>query len=216
MHAIGHLVAVALRRSLLWSAIVLCSAAAVADSNHLRDLQLRDVSGRALRPFAAGTAASIVFFVATDCPVSNGYAPEIQRVCREYGARGVACSLVYEDIDTVRAESVLNKQVSAHLSEYGYRDMPATIDRQRSAAGAVKATVTPTAVVVDPAGELRYRGRIDNLYAALGKTRQQVTSHDVRDALDAVLSGRRVAQPDTEPIGCYITDPALLRTHSHE
>jgi hypothetical protein len=43
-----------------------------------------------------------------------------------------------------------------------------------------------------------------------------VTSHDVRDALDAVLSGRAVAHPDTDPVGCYITDPALLRTHRHE
>jgi hypothetical protein len=76
--------------------------------------------------------------------------------------------------------------------------------------------VTPTAVVVDAQGTVRYRGRVDNLYAALGKTRQQVTSHDLRDALDAVLAGRPVAHPETEAIGCFITDPALLRTHRHE
>jgi hypothetical protein len=31
-----------------------------------------------------------------------------------------------------------------------------------------------------------------------------------------VLSGRRVQNPETEALGCYITDPALLRKHSHE
>ena len=196
--------------------LVLCSVVVAADAVRTRDVGVRDVTGGMLKPFAAGTAASLVFFVATDCPVSNGYAPEIQRVCREYAPRGVACSLLYEDVETATTERVLDQQVRTHVSEYGYRDLPAAIDRHRSAATAAQAAVTPTAVIVDRAGEIRYRGRIDNLYAALGKPRQQITSHDLRDALDAVLTGRRVAHPETEPIGCYITDPALLRTHSHE
>ena len=54
-----------------------------------------------------------------------------------------------------------------------------------------KATVTPQAVVVGPGGIVKYRGRIDNQYAALGKPRRVVTVHDLRDALDAVLAGRR-------------------------
>jgi hypothetical protein len=201
---------------MLCSLLVLCSVVVAADAWRAREVGVRDVTGAVLKPFAAGTAASLVFFVATDCPVSNGYAPEIQRVCRDYARRGVACSLLYEDVDTATTKRVLDQQVRAHMSEYGYRDLPAAIDRQRSAATAARATVTPTAVVVDRAGEIRYRGRIDNLYAALGKPRQQITRHDLRDALDAVVTGRRVTHPETEPIGCYITDPALLRTHSHE
>jgi thiol-disulfide isomerase/thioredoxin len=201
---------------MLCSLLVLCSVVVAADAWRAREVGVRDVTGAVLKPFAAGTAASLVFFVATDCPVSNGYAPEIQRVCRDYARRGVTCSLLYEDVDTATTKRVLDQQVRAHMSEYGYRDLPAAIDRQRSAATAARATVTPTAVVVDRAGEIRYRGRIDNLYAALGKPRQQITRHDLRDALDAVVTGRRVTHPETEPIGCYITDPALLRTHSHE
>jgi hypothetical protein len=84
------------------------------------------------------------------------------------------------------------------------------------AATHAKASITPQAFVIDRSGEIRYRGRIDNLYAALGKTRQQVTSHDLRDALDAVLVGGKVPHPETEALGCFITDPALLRKHDHE
>lgn len=54
------------------------------------------------------------------------------------------------------------------------------------------------------ADDVRYRGRIDNLYINIGRTRQQVTSHDLTDALDAVLAGRPVKQPTTEALGCYI------------
>jgi len=31
-----------------------------------------------------------------------------------------------------------------------------------------------------------------------------VTEHDLRDALDAVLAGKPVSKPETQPIGCYI------------
>ena len=202
-------------RQLLWLSVILAPAI-VAAADRTRDVQLRDVDGASIKPFASGPHASVAFFVATDCPVSNAYAPEIQRVCREYNSRGVGCSLIYEDIEGANSGVSMPQQVRGHLNEYKYSGIPAAIDGARTAATAGKATITPTAVVVDRAGAIRYRGRIDNLYAALGKTRQQVTSHDLRDALDAVLAGRPVPHPETESIGCFITDPALLRTHSHE
>jgi thiol-disulfide isomerase/thioredoxin len=200
---------------LLWFGVMLFPVVmAAADRAH--DLQLRDLNGVVVKPFAAGTQASIAFFVATDCPVSNAYAPEIQRVCRDYSGQGVGCSLIYEDVETMHGGASLPQQVRGHLDQYRYTGIPAAIDGNRAAAAVAKATITPTAVVVDRGGAIRYRGRIDNLYAALGKTRQQVTSHDLRDALDAVLAGRPVPHPETESIGCFITDPALLRTHAHD
>jgi hypothetical protein len=200
---------------LLWS-LILCGATAVAQTARDRSPRLHDVEGRLVTPFTPAERAQVVFFVATDCPISNSYAPVIQRVCREYGPRGVGCSLVYEDVDTHPSPAHLDRQVRQHLKEYGYDGFSAVVDRERDAANYAKATITPQAYVVDRAGEIRYRGRIDNLYAAFGKTRQQITSHDLRDALDAVLAGRRVPRPETEALGCFITDPALLRKHDHE
>jgi hypothetical protein len=195
--------------------LIFCSAPRLAQTDRTH-LGLRDLNGRTIAPFAPGGRASGVFFVATDCPVSNSYAPEIQRVCREYGPRGVECSLVYEDVDTHPSTAHLDQLVRTHLQEYGYAGFTAIVDRDRTAATHVKASITPQVFVIDRSGEIRYRGRIDNLYAALGKTRQQVTSHDLRDALDAVLAGGKVPHPETEALGCFITDPALLRKHDHE
>jgi hypothetical protein len=124
--------------------------------------------------------------------------------------------LIYEDVDTHPSPARLDQQVRSHLNEYGYSGFTAVVDRARVAATHAKATITPQAFVIDRSGEIRYRGRIDNLYAALGKTRQVVTSHDLRDALDAVLAGGKVPHPETEALGCFITDPALLRKHDHE
>ena len=198
----------------LWI-LVLSGAVGLAQSDRGR-VQLHDLNGRVIAPFTPSGPASVVFFVATDCPVSNSYAPEIQRVCRDYGPRGVECSLIYEDVDTHPSAAPLDQQVRTHLREYGYLGFTAVVDRNRVAATHAKASITPQAFVIDRSGEIRYRGRIDNLYAALGKTRQQVTSHDLRDALDAVLAGGKVPRPETEALGCFITDPALLRKHDHE
>lgn len=166
---------------------------------------IRDIGGESVRPFETGGAASLVFFVCTDCPISNGYAPEIGRICTEYRARRVACTLVYEDAD-IKADAVRR-----HLTEYGYTNLVAAIDRGRTIARYARATVTPTAVLVDARGAIRYRGRIDNKYAALGKPRQQITEHNLTDALNAVLSGAPVANPETKTWGCFIADPELLR-----
>jgi hypothetical protein len=195
------------RPSLLSGSVVLASIALLASAGAPK--QVRDVDGRVLTLFEPAGAASLILFVATDCPISNSYAPEIQRICREYGQRGVTCSLIYEDVETPQTH--LDDEVRKHLKEYRYDGLPAAVDRSRAIAKQAKATVTPQAVVIDKTGEIRYRGRIDNFYAAFGKTRQQVTEHDLRDALDAVLAGKPVTKPETNALGCFIVDPATLR-----
>jgi hypothetical protein len=166
---------------------------------------VRDINGHPSTPFMPSGNAHVLFFVATDCPISNSYAPEIQRLCRVYGSKDVSCSLAYEDIRTDAAA------VRKHLDAFGYRDIPAVIDGARTFADRGGASITPQAIVIDDDGEIRYRGRIDNLYSSLGKPRQQVTVHDLSDALDAVLAGRAVARPQTEAVGCFIERPPSTR-----
>src|SRR5262245_29795061 len=174
-------------------------------------LQFRGVNGERLALFASTGKPSALFFIATDCPISNWYAPTIQQVCRDYAAHGVGCTLVYEDVDLGATPAALDAAVRSHLNEYRYGSMIAAVDRTRIVAKQAKATVTPSVAVVDGGGIVRYRGRIDNAYADLGRPRQHVTSHDVRVSLDALLAGRPVPAPETEALGCYITDPASIR-----
>jgi hypothetical protein len=167
--------------------------------------RIQTLDGSRLPLFESSAVVTAVFFVCTDCPVSNGYAPEIQRICASYQNRGTACVLVYEDLEASQAE------VRKHLAEYGFRSMSAAIDASKAVAKFAKASVTPEAVIIDRQGTIRYRGRIDNRYAALGKPRQQTTVHDLTDALDAVLSGRPVQNAETKALGCFIVDPEILK-----
>ena len=64
--------------------------------------------------------------------------------------------------------------------------------------------MTPEAVVFGKSGEILYRGRIDDNYAAFGKKRALATHHDLANALDAIAAGRPIKQKETKAIGCLI------------
>jgi hypothetical protein len=153
----------------------------------------------ALKPLDPAGAASILFFITNDCPISNSYAPEIQHICGDYAAKGVSCTLVYSDL-TLDAAAIRK-----HHSDFGYPDsIPGMKDTGHKLADATGATITPQAAIVGKGGKVLYLGRIDNFYAALGKPRRQATEHDLRQALDEVLAGQPVTHPKTQAVGCYI------------
>jgi hypothetical protein len=184
-------------RRIVFVGLLLSVTAAFGGTLSVR--QVRDVDGMSRDLFGPAGKANVLVFVASDCPISNGYAPEIQRICADGRAKGVQCTLVYEDV------SIDAASVRAHRVRYQYRDMPAVIDTDGAIARRARATITPQAVVLDRAGVVKYRGRIDNQYAALGKPRQVVTMHDLRDAVAAVVAGRPIARPETEAFGCFIS-----------
>src|ERR1022692_2640406 len=146
----------------------------------------------------AQARAVVLFFVTTDCPLSNGYAPEMNRIEQAYASRGVLFYAVQGDT------TIPDEEVRRHAREYGYR-FPALLDPRQVLARHTGATVTPEAVVLSADGAVLYLGRIDNKVEDFGKTRLQATEFDLRDALDAILAGRTVPHPRTRALGCAIT-----------
>lgn len=173
--------------------MVVCAGLAIAASPAIEDIQ-----GIARSPLRPDGKASVLFFITSDCPISNSYAPEIQRICSEYGPQGVSCDLVYVDPSLSKAD------IQKHLNDFGYAGVPAILDASHTLVKATGATITPEAVVVAPSGKALYRGRIDNVWAALGKRRTEATEHDLRKALDEIVNGKPVAVAKTQAIGCYI------------
>src|SRR5271166_6523076 len=78
----------------------------------LLTLQPTDAAGKPVSLFPA-SKPTVLIFVRTDCPISNRYAPELQRLYREYSPR-IAFYLVYAD----PAESV--RKMQKHMADYGY------------------------------------------------------------------------------------------------
>ena len=143
--------------------------------------------------------AVVIFFVTTDCPLSNGYAPEMNRIEQAYAPRGVRVYAVQGDT------TIADEEVRRHAREFAYR-FPVLLDPQQILSRYTGATTTPEVAVLSGEGELLYLGRIDNRVEDFGKTRLQATEFDLRDALEAVLAGRPVPHPRTHAIGCAITN----------
>ena len=161
---------------------------------------LRDTEGVEHHPNEWAQARAVVlFFVTTDCPLSNGYAPEMNRIEHAYAPRGVLFYAVQGDT------TIPDEEVQRHAREFAYR-FPALLDSRQILARHTGATVTPEAVVLSADGAVLYLGRIDNRVEDFGKTRVEATEFDLRDALDAILAGRPVPHPRTRALGCAITN----------
>lgn len=160
------------------------------------DFSLADVAGgQHSRGEWNGKQAAVLFFLGAECPVSNGYSPEMRRISQEYASRGVVCYGLHVDA-TITAE-----EAARHAKEYG---LPFVIllDPRQMVAGMAGARVTPDVVVARADGTIVYRGRIDDRYSVQGKRRDNPTTHELVDALEAVLAGKEPAVRETKAFGC--------------
>jgi thiol-disulfide isomerase/thioredoxin len=157
-----------------------------------------DLNGEKVQPLQAGDArASVLFFLAPDCPISNSYAPEINALVKENAGEPLRFYAVYVDPDLTPAEA------RKHAAAFGYR-CPVLLDPWHRLVAATGVTTTPEVAVVTADGRLAYRGRIDDRYPEIGVHRQAPTQRDLRRALSAVLAGQPVPAPRTAAVGCAI------------
>jgi hypothetical protein len=177
------------------------SAASVATGGEAsaaaRGPTLRDLDGQLHAPlWAPAGGASVLIFSTSDCPIANGYAPQINQLVARYRGRPVGFYLVHVD------PAITAARARQHARDFGYT-MPVLIDAGHDLVRAAGATVTPEAAIY-AGGRLRYRGRINNWYGEVGRKRALVSRHELRDALDALLAQRPVAVERTAAIGCLI------------
>lgn len=165
----------------------------------LQRIQLLDLDGQHFDLWQKPGAITVVLFTRSDCPISNRSAPEIRRLYDAYNSQGVEFFLVYVDpnehVDSIRR----------HLQEYAY-PCQGLRDPQHTLVAYCGATTTPEAVIFGKNRNMVYRGRVDDLYVDFGQARAEPTTHDLADAIESTLLGRRVANPRTRAIGCLIAD----------
>lgn len=163
-------------------------------------VELLDLRNRPVNPFRVADAKALVFvFVRTDCPISNRYAPEIERLYGKHAPQGSSFWLVYPDPET-RPPEIVQHTKEFHLS------LPAVRDPQHALVKKAGVRATPEVAVFFPDGRQAYRGRIDNRYADFGKERAAPTQRDLDDVLNSILNGRPVTNAHTVAVGCYIPE----------
>ena len=139
-----------------------------------------------------GKNGTVLIFISTQCPVSNAYNERMEKLAQDYRSRGVNVI----GINANSTESV--GDIKAHAAEH---KLTFTIlkDKSNKVADQLGATNTPEVFLLDANGKLVYRGRIDN-----SRNGQSISSNDLRDAIDATLSGKPVANSFVRAFGCSI------------
>jgi hypothetical protein len=168
----------------------------------LANVLVADLQGNQIPAASGGTGKAVVFlFVRTDCPISNRYAPEIQRLNEKFKAQGIRFWLVYP-VAGESAATIREHTASFRLPIAAVRD-PSHALAQRCGA----ATTPHAAVFLADDETLAYSGRIDDRYVDYGVSRAAPTTRDLEGALEAVLAGRTIAAATTPAVGCPIGDP---------
>jgi peroxiredoxin len=162
------------------------------------DLTFTDARGASLRLHDLKEQKAIVLvFLSFDCPVSNSYCRPLADLHAEYHKYGVTILGLTANQDQSR------KEVAREARHYNL-PFPVYLDKGLAAADALKATTTPEVFVLDGTFALRYRGRIDDAWAARLKSNHKPATGDLRQAVAELLSGRPVSNPVTRPVGCTI------------
>jgi hypothetical protein len=153
---------------------------------------------------APGTKAIVLFFVASDCPISNRYIPELRHLEDKFSVQHVVFWFVYPNVGET-PEGVRQHEVS-----YG-REKNILLDQHHQLVALTRAKVTPESAILVPehagAEALRtiYHGRIDDRFLQIGQERPSATQHDLERALVEVLQHRPVQQANGPAVGCGIT-----------
>lgn len=149
------------------------------------------------------TQAVVLLFVATDCPLSNRYIPELKRLEAKYATQHAVFWFVYPNVGET------GTGVRQHESAYGAEEH-ILLDPHHRLVNLARVTVTPEAAVLVPQRSgmesLRtvYHGRIDNRYIHIGLQRPSATQFDLERAIADVLQHHPVQRPDGPAVGCGI------------
>lgn len=139
-----------------------------------------------------GEHGTVLIFISTRCPVSNAYNERMVALAKEYQAKGFE----FFGINANKAENPAAMKNHARSHHWNFTVLK---DENNVIADRFSASVTPEAFVIDNHGVLRYHGRIDD-----SQDESDISSEDLREALDAIITGRDVVKKEAKAFGCSI------------
>jgi len=157
------------------------------------DFRLPDADGAAHSLNSLkGKHGAVLIFIATRCPVSNAYNDRMEKLADDYRAKGI--NVIGINSNNIEPAS----EVKSHAAEK-HLTFAILKDDGNKIADRLGATRTPEAYVIDAGGKLVYHGRIDN-----SQNTANITSNDLREALNELLAGKPVTKTGGAAFGCTI------------
>jgi len=140
----------------------------------------------------------IVLFTCNHCPYVVGSEDRMIKFYDDYATKGVAMiGINSNETQGHPTDDFANMQT--HAKEKGFK-WPYVRDDSQEIALAYGALRTPHYYLFDADRKLRYTGRMDDNPRNPGKE----TTRELRDAVDALLAGKKPPVEVTNPIGCNV------------
>jgi peroxiredoxin len=140
----------------------------------------------------------VVVFSCNHCPYVVGSEERINKFVADYSAKGVAFVAINSNETEGHPTDSLD-HMKQRAKEKGFK-FPYLRDDKQEVALAYGALRTPHFYLFDQDRKLRYTGRMDDNPRNPG----QETTHELRDAVDALLAGKKPQVELTNPIGCNV------------
>lgn len=160
----------------------------------VKDFTLKDANGtsHALYELSEEKPATVVLFLATQCPIATDYAERIVALVKAYDEKNVQ----FIGINSNKQEKV--EEIAEYNEKYGF-EFHVLKDMENKIADYFGARRTPEVFLLDTERVLCYAGAFDN-------SPKEPTKHYLRDALDLVITGKDIPKSSkkTRAVGCTI------------
>jgi len=165
------------------------------------DFALTDVvSGQTVqRDDFCGRPGLLVMFICNHCPFVKHLADPLAAFCRRYQQQGLGVvGISSNDVEKYPQDNAEAMRVEAQQRGY---DFPYLLDETQAVAKAYQAACTPDFFLFNADFELVYRGQFDSSRPG-GEL--PVTGQDLAAAIDALLAGQSIPEPQLPSLGCNI------------
>lgn len=147
----------------------------------------------------ASDKATVIMFICNHCPYVIHVNPELVRLAPEYQAKGVSFIAISSN-DAERYPDDAPHLMTEFAKTEGFT-FPYLYDETQEVARAYDAACTPDFYIIDGDQKLAYRGRLDKSRPG---NQADLNGEDLRAALDAILAGKPVPEPQLASAGCGI------------
>jgi peroxiredoxin len=140
--------------------------------------------------------AVVVVFTCTSCPYAVDYEDRLNALAERHAGPQSRVAVVAINANRIAADALPAMKARAAVKHFLF---PYLFDESQAVARSFGAVRTPECFVLDRERRIVYMGALDD-----ATDPAKVTRRHVDEAVDAVLSGRPVAVPETPPVGCQI------------
>jgi peroxiredoxin len=136
----------------------------------------------------------VLVFTCNHCPIAQAYEDRLVQFQKDYKAKAV--QVVAVNVNNIEPDRLEPMKKRAKEKEFNF---PYLYDKTQKIGRDHDAICTPHVYVLDQERKIAYMGQIDDNDRA-----DKVTKRPLRDAVDALLAGKKPPEPATKPFGCSI------------